>query len=397
MSSPLRFLQLSDVHFGARLTGGRLQLPAGLAEQRRKEKRECFARALDLVESRDLDGVLLPGDLFDGESIDTDTLRFVLHHLGRIAPRPVFLAPGNHDSYGGASPYEPRPEQNPRGLEWPDNVVLFAHEDFRSAEWPGRRDVRVIGCGVPSNTPIEQRRLAPRVPREPAELELLLFHGSRDDGGWLQAHKSTHPFSREELLAQDLDWVALGHYHDAQVIEDDGGRARGAYSGCLLAGGLDETGPKGALVVELSQDRCEVEFVPLDRRQVRRVSCDLSGAAFVEAAVERTLESLEAAGARADDLVFLELQGLRAKGLDLRFIEDLADRFLHLRVDTANLRPDVDLDRYPTLEEAQNTEERFVARLRPAMEGSEGETIRRALLYGLDALERGRIDTRYEA
>ena len=135
MSSPLRFLQLSDVHFGAALTGGRLQLPSALAQQRRQEKRDAFARAFDLVESEDLAGVLIPGDLFDDESIDTDTLRFVLHHFARVAPRPVFVAPGNHDAYGGASPYERSAGPNSRGLTWPENVVLFAHEDFRSYRW----------------------------------------------------------------------------------------------------------------------------------------------------------------------------------------------------------------------------------------------------------------------
>lgn len=394
--SPLRLLQISDVHFGARMTGGRLSLDTSVAEQREQERRDCFRRAIALVEERDLDGVLIPGDLFDDESVDADTMRFVAHTLASIAPRPVYLAPGNHDPYGGASPYRKEGEQeNERGLRWPSNVVLFAHQDFRAVRWPGREDVLVVGCGVAANRPSAERRLASRIPTDAAECRILLFHGSRDDGSWLQAHKSTYPFSREELLAQDFTWTALGHYHAQQILSDDSGRPRAAYSGCLIAGGLDETAEKGVLVLEIQDGHTRVESVALDPREVRRVRCDLSGAGFSEAAKERADTALSAAGAREQDLVLLECIGRRAQGLDLGFLGSLAQNYFHLRVDLSGLRADVDLDAYPPMEEALSTEERFVAQLRGQLEGDDGR-VHRALLYGLDAISRGKVDTRYE-
>jgi DNA repair exonuclease SbcCD nuclease subunit len=396
MASRVRFLQLSDVHFGASLTGGRLHLSASAVQTRVAEKRDAFARAMDLVIERELDGVLLPGDLFDDESIDVDTLNFVIHHLERVR-RPVFVAPGNHDPYGGASPYAGDAARNARGLRWPGNVHVFAHEDFRALSWPQRPEITVVGCGVASNVPRQERRLADRIPRPETELSILLFHGSRDDGEWLQSHKATHPFSRQELLAQDFDWTALGHYHHRQILADDEPRPRAAYAGCTVATGLDEIGAKGALVVDLSPDGCEVEFVELDPRQVRRVVCDVSGARFQEAAAEIVLAALDGAHAHPQDLVHLQVRGRRARGLDLGFLDELADRYFHLRVDRSDLLPDLDLDRYPSLEEATSTEERFVAQLRPALEGPDADLHRRALLYGLDALETGRLAQRYEA
>ena len=85
----LRFLQLSDILFGQTMRGGKLRLPRALAEERIQERRDAFARAIGIVVERDLDGVLIPGDLFDHENIDTDTLRFVIHTLASIAPRRV--------------------------------------------------------------------------------------------------------------------------------------------------------------------------------------------------------------------------------------------------------------------------------------------------------------------
>jgi DNA repair exonuclease SbcCD nuclease subunit len=394
---PLRFLQISDVHFGAPMRGGRLRLDDDTARTRARERRAAFARAFEMVHERDLDGVLIPGDLFDDESIDTDTLRFVVHTMQGIAPRPVFVAPGNHDPYGGASPYRTVGQEDARGVRWPDNVHVFAHAEFRTIAWPGRDGVFVTGSGVAANAPDTTRRLARRVPREGEGRHLLLFHGSRDDGHFLQAHKSTHPFSRDELLAQDFDWVALGHYHQRDVIVDDEGRARAAYGGCLIAGGLDERADRGALVVELDAGSTNVEAIPLDPREVHAVELDVTGADFAEDLVARLDATLEGAGVGAQDLVLVRAHGRRARGVDLRVLTERAAEVFHLRVDASGVRAAVDPAEFPPLEDAVTTEERFVATLRddPPADVPE-ERVHRALLYGLDALERGRLDARYE-
>jgi len=391
MPQVVSILQISDVHFGSDPVGGRLGLPAEIARVREEERRVAFTRALDLVEERELDGVLLPGDLFDDESIDTDTLRFVLHQLGRIAPRPVFLAPGNHDAFGGTSPYDPTAQDVARGLRWPENVVLFAHADFRTVSWPGRPGVTVTGCGVAANVPSAERRLAARIPRPDADLSFLLFHGSRDDGYWLQSAKATYPFSREELLAQGFTWTALGHYHGRQVLDDDAGRPLAAYSGCLFARRADETAPGGGLIVTVSEEETRVEPVEPDPRRIRRVTVDLTGAGFREEAVSRVDTAL--ADTRPDDLVLLELTGRRARGLDLGFLPAVARRYFHLAWSMGGLRPDLDLD---DLDPEGTVEERFLDRLKPLLEDDPDGTVRRAMLYGIDALERGRLEVRYE-
>lgn len=392
--APLRFLQLSDVHLGQTMRGGKLRVPAATAAVRIEERRDCFRRAIDLVAARDLDGVIIPGDLFDHEAVDSDTLRFVIHTLGSVAPKPVFIAPGNHDPWAGASAYAREDAGNVRGLTWPDNVHIFAHDDFRTLRWSGRDDVSVTGSGVAFDRPSEERRLGPPVPAEKAPLSLLLFHGSRDDSGFLEASKSTYPFSSSELLAQDFTWTALGHYHAHQIIQDSGGRPRAAYSGCLTAGGLDETGAKGVLVVELHQERTSVEFLRLDPRNVHDVVCDLTGAGFAEVARERLERAL--AEIPADDLARVRLVGRRASRLDLRWLDRFArDRF-HLAVDSSGLRPDLDLDNWPEESAARTIEERFVARLKALGESGDAGLARRAMLYGLDALQQSRIDLRYE-
>lgn len=370
------------------------------ARRRERERREAFTRAFALVEEERLDGVFLPGDLFDDELVSTDTLRFVADTMASIAPKPVFIAPGNHDPYGGASPYAVGDGSRAGNFEWPDNVVLFAHSEFRSVAWPGRPEILVTACGVAANLPSEDRRLSARIDRPDAELSILLFHGSRDDGGFLQKTKSTYPFSVDELRAQGFQWTALGHYHGYQVLPQADGTPLGAYSGCLLAGGLDETGAKGVLIVQLGDGPPQVEHVVLDPREIREAQADLTGAGYTEQARERVEEAVRVAGAREQDLVYLRLVGRRASGLELDFLEEFTPRYFHLRVDLSALRPDIDFSQYPSLDEARSAEERFVARLRKEAESEDlvaAERARRALLYGLDALRHARLDTRYES
>lgn len=396
----LRVLQLSDLHFGAPLQAGRLGLGREKARLRERERRAAFASAFMLVRDEDLDGVLLPGDLFDDEAVASDTLRFAADTMASIAPRPVFIAPGNHDPYGGASPYAEAAEGPSRELRWPDNVHIFAHSEFRSIAWPQRPGVTVTGCGVAANLPSEERRLRERIARPESELSILLFHGSRDDGVFLQRGKATYPFSVEELRSQGFDWTALGHYHGHQVLCHGDGSPLGAYSGCLFGGGLDESGAKGVLVVELGEGPARVEARELDPRRVVVARADLSGAGYAEQARERVETALRESGAREQDLVHLTLVGRRASGLELDFLEDLRAGHFHLRWDLSGLVPDLQLEDYPSLEAARGTEERFVARLRELASSDDRETAERAnraLLYGIDALRRGRLDTRYES
>ncbi len=396
----LSFLQLSDVHFDAPLSAGKLRLGRRKAAQRERERRAAFQAAIAQVEARGLDGVLLPGDLFDDELVRGDTLRFVAGTLGSIAPKPVFLAPGNHDSYGGVSPYRQDDGPGTRDFRWPENVHIFAHEEFQNVPWPHRPDVSVTACGVAANLPSQLRRLATRIDRPDSSTSLLLFHGSRDDGGYLQSQKATYPFSEEELRAQGFSWTALGHYHERQELRAENGAVLGAYSGSLLAAGLDERGSKGALVVRLLEGRSEVEFLPLDPRQVRAIECDLSSCSYSDAAFAKVEEALRGSGAREEDLIYLRLKGRRTRGLELHFLDQIAPRYFHFASDFSGLVPDIDLNRYPPLKDARTTEERFVAQLRQRLEKSdpeEAEIARRALLYGLDALSQGRLDSHYEA
>src|SRR4029450_5415371 len=76
---------------------------AGHARARRRAQRECLRRICNLAESAD--ALCCGGDLYEQERVTPDTAACLRGAFGLIHPRPVYLAPGNHDWFGPRSLY----------------------------------------------------------------------------------------------------------------------------------------------------------------------------------------------------------------------------------------------------------------------------------------------------
>ena len=94
----LRFLHAADFHLDSPFAA----LGGEKAALRRQEQRRQLRELADLAEGTDL--VLLAGDLLDSVRAYGET-REALQEFFRCLPMPVFIAPGNHDSYIPQSPY----------------------------------------------------------------------------------------------------------------------------------------------------------------------------------------------------------------------------------------------------------------------------------------------------
>ena len=285
----MRFVQFADTHLGPGKMNGDLC--------------SAFARACTLAVDRKADIVLIPGDVFDYEEVDHDIAAFVIQTLQSIAPIPVFIAPGNHDSLRPRSPYS---DEN-----WPSNVHIFTSPEFETVT------LNALGCS--------DHRHRARAPgdhgscccqtgskRPLAPIRLLLFHGSRD--GFPSEKETVIPFSDAELLAQGFTYAAIGHYHSFGPINDARSCVRAAYSGCPQGRGLDETGEKCVLVGEIDPEgRVQLEAVEVAERRIVRVDVDVTGLrdqAEIFARVDGSLSGL----AREQDVVYVFLKRHAATG-----------------------------------------------------------------------------------
>ncbi len=384
---PLTLLQSSDWHVGSALTGGGLGLPPEVRAVRREEVDAAAERAVEAAKACEADALLVPGDLWDAENAPPSAIHRLLDALASFAPRPVFVAPGNHDFAGAGGWYDASVLAALGMRAWPANVVVFRGAAWSTAPFPGRDDVTVTGRAFLSPAIVVERPLAPPPPRPESTHAILLLHGSLESypgADTPRGKKRTAPFSRREVLDAGFSWAALGHHHHVHLVEDDAGVPRGAYSGCPTGRGLDETGPRVFLRVTLAPgEPPRVETLPADERSILEVSVD---ATDLEAGglAERVEREWAAAGVRAGDFVRLTLTGTQPYGArPAETARAFASRAGHLAVRDLTTPPAEE----PGLRSAEG---RFVADLAARRDAAVEDGPRRlaelALRLGRDAL-----------
>lgn len=384
---PLTVLQSSDWHAGSALTGGGLGLPAEVRAARREEVDGAAARAVDAARACGADALLVPGDLWDAENVAAATVHRLLEAFASFAPRPVFVAPGNHDFAGAGGFYDASVLAALGMRPWPDNVVVFRSPSWETVPFPGRDDATVTGRAFLSPAVVVERPLASPPARPPAAHALLLLHGSLESypgADSPRGTKRTAPFSRREVLGAGFSWAALGHHHHFHVVEDDAGVPRGAYSGSPTGRGLDETGPRVFLRVTLVPNEApRVETLPADVRSVHDIAVDASD--LEAAALAEKIETAWAVGGvGAGDLVRLTLTGTQPFGARPgETARAFASRARHLSVRDRTSPPVEDSG-------LRSAEGRFAADLRAQRDAAVEEGPRRlaelALRIGRDAL-----------
>ncbi|OGF16617.1 MAG: hypothetical protein A2W00_02165 [Candidatus Eisenbacteria bacterium RBG_16_71_46] len=403
----LRFLQVSDVHLG-RPFGW---LDAEHRLERRKDQREALSLVVTQAIERAAHAILIPGDLFDQEGVDAESLAFALHAFDVAGCPPVLIAPGNHDPWFDASPYWSPRMLNARGFAWPDHVHVFSTPAWSAKALPNLADVRVWGrCYTPRMASVE-RPLVPEAlqavgPPAPGGIEIAVFHGSRENR-CPPGQQVVAPFSDEEVRSTPFAYIAVGHYHAASRIESHDAGAGGvqlAYAGSAVALDPTELGKHGALEVTIEfgpgRHHVAVEEVELDLRNVLDVVADVTGCSSAEEVDRRALKALDEAKIDAFDIATVRLRGRLVKGV--RYSGpggSLAARAFHVRTDLRGVRPDYDLAAYRNAE-ASTTEERFAKVLLERLDGAndpdERTTIESALYYGLDAFRLREVVPAYE-
>ena len=258
----LKIIHGADFHLDSPFSG----LTPERAAQRRGEQRELLDRLAGLAREKNADLVLLSGDLLDSEHVYREAGDALCAALATI-PCPVFIAPGNHDFYGPRSIWT--------ALDWPDNVHIFD-----APEW-----VELPGCSLwgraftaphQESCPLEGLTVP-----DDGKLHLACLHG--DVGG------DYGPISTMDIAASGLDYLALGHVHQAGGLQK-AGKTFWAYPGCPEGRGFDELGDKGVLVVTVDDGGAvSAEFVPLARRRYEILTVDVTGAESPAAALAAAL------------------------------------------------------------------------------------------------------------
>ncbi|MCX7624755.1 MAG: metallophosphoesterase [Candidatus Sumerlaeaceae bacterium] len=411
---PVRFLQFSDVHLDSSLTHTKLKLTPMKREQWRRDIMRAVRRLPEVVKDKAVDVVLCPGDLWEEESVRAETATELFEILEGLGV-PVVIAPGNHDYFHPLSYYDRDHFETRLGKKFPANVHVFTSKSMETLALPELGgEVVFHGSCFTENHAVGRHPAFGSRSAETGKLNIALVHGSLIDipvfGLDTKRHEETAHFSRRDILDSGYDYVALGHYHAYSLVEDSKGYIRAAYSGVLVARGLDETRDHFVIVGEVGHggvSPSKWERFCLDKRHIHDIEVELDAEVRSEGEiVHRIRRKLHEEGVTKDDIVYVRLKGqihpqFERWSVDEREFDSLC---WHIVVDWSSVEAGYDLEslklgatsKKEVLGEFLNKIDQAEAEALAANDLERVEIIREARQIGLDALHGKEVRLRYE-
>lgn len=245
------FIHAADIHLDSPLKGLE-QYEGAPVDQIRGATRRACENLVELALEREVDFVLIAGDVYDGDWRDHNTGLFFVAQMSRLrdAGIPVILIRGNHDAANRIT----------KELRLPDNVEVLSHAQPETAHTKKLHEVGVAVHGKSFATAAEYENLVRDYPeRQKGGFNIGLLHTSLTGA---EGHEPYAPCTLDELRQKEYDYWALGHVHTRDVRHDD---PHVVFCGNLQGRHIREPGAKGCYVVTVADGgRPELEFQPLD-------------------------------------------------------------------------------------------------------------------------------------
>lgn len=255
------FIHAADLHLDSPLRG-LSRYDGAPVEKIRGATRRALENLVSLALEKEVDFVLIAGDLYDGDQKDYDTALFFNRQMQRLLARriPVFTIRGNHDAGSVIT----------KALTSPENVQAFPLKRAATVAHP-TLPVLIHGQGF-ANASVQENLAANYPAATPDRFNIGLLHTSLAGSS---EHDTYAPCSISELTQKGYQYWALGHIHQPEVIQKSPWIV---YSGNPQGRKINELGPRGCYLVEVD-DSLEVSshsFVPLDVVRWAHLEIDLS-------------------------------------------------------------------------------------------------------------------------
>lgn len=242
MSAPIRFIHCADLHLGSRFVG----ISTEDKELGKKMRSSTFA-ALDEIVNKAMheavDFIIFSGDIFD-DSNETPYTRQKFADAVARAGIPCYIVFGNHD-------YKRRWEDS---IPMPPNAYVFGSEPEKTFYPPKSLDAQVELIGVSYHKRAVYEDLTQKLKGSPDKFSIGIVHCDVDG----DERSPYSPCRSTEMVGRNIDYWALGHKHNAQIISKD---PYIVYPGNTQGRNSRETGEKGAFLVTVSDRKVvRIEF-----------------------------------------------------------------------------------------------------------------------------------------
>src|SRR6056297_2137563 len=270
MKPKVKFIHTADLHLGSRL---KINDYENIGQKHENAVYEAFEKIIDDAITKEVDFILIAGDVFDYEARSVKATRFFINQCKRLQKHNinVYIINGNHD------PYRLKGEL----LEPPKNVYICEAEEVSKFKVykDNRLIARILGQSYGGSS--ESRKMCTYYTTDDHSVyNIGLLHTLLDPN-----NTNYVPVSKEELLEhQHIDYWALGHIHNKQIINDHIPII--IYPGIPQGRDIGEAGEGGYYFVNLEPENTNFEFVKTSKYIFKRFEVDL------EAINEDTLTEL---------------------------------------------------------------------------------------------------------
>ena len=229
----MRFIHIADLHLGSSPEAEFLW-----GKNRAEEIWDSFAAVIDACNEKEIDLLLIAGDLFDRPPVWADLDR-AAKLFARLTATEVVMIAGASDYITEDSPWKTYP--------WQSWVHMLSDKHCMNVQL-GNINTSVHGCSYYAPTEgkpyLEDAR-----PDKESEYQILLGYTGDDN------HM---PADLSELSEKGFDYIALGHIHRPEMIEPD----RMAYAGALEPIDQNDIGPHGFIEGKYNEGKLSISFVP---------------------------------------------------------------------------------------------------------------------------------------
>lgn len=291
MDDSLTFLHAADLHLDSPFKGI-TDIPEQVFQTMRESTFKAFDSLIETAIHKEVDFVLLVGDLFDENK---QSLKAQLHlRDGFLRLREesidVFLSYGNHDYIKG----------NIYPITYPDNVYIFPDETVTSFPYikDGRNIANIYGFSYLNQDVKENKAKQFTIKHNDVPFNIAMLHGSLHGN---KEHDPYAPFRLEDLLQEPFDYWALGHIHKRTVVQQE---PPIVYPGNIQGRHRNEAGTKGCYYVEMNELESSLQFIPLQHVTILNETLDIRSAQSIVEIKERIIKKL-AKDQATDQLVFV--------------------------------------------------------------------------------------------
>jgi exonuclease SbcD len=253
----VKILHTADLHFDTPFSG----MSPREALKSKEELKQVFDKIIQIALNKEIDILLIAGDIFDNLSVNKTTLYFIKSCFEKIDMIRIFISPGNHDPFNEKSFY---------GIvDWPSNVHIFKGE----MEKVVLEDLNTIIWGAGFNTIHVNKSMLKGVKKIDDYNNIMVIHGEIAS---TEEANEYNPITEEEIARSNMDYIALGHRHkfsEVKKLEN----TYYSYSGCPQGRGFDELGDKGVVLLEVRDRFVESEFIRTSIRNYYEKEINIEG------------------------------------------------------------------------------------------------------------------------